>query len=95
MYATVAYTFSIVFVATLQETVIPMHNHPIVFHFRMDERTRNELERVAEKLRCSRAEAMRRLVQNAHDHAYNAAFCCADGARCHVPQMHSTKGITP
>ena len=69
-----------------------MHQSEVVFQFRLNQQHKDELNRLADYWRCSRAEVVRRLIRGAHDHVYQDAPACADGGRCFVPHMHQKKG---
>ena len=69
-----------------------MNTHELNFTLRLDPKTRDELEALSNAWRCSRAETLRRLVQNANAHFFGTIPTCADGGRCFVPQMHAKKG---
>lgn len=71
-----------------------MTTHEIIFTLRLDNRTRDELARLSELWRCSRAEVLRRLVQNTTAHLFNDCPTCSDGGRCFVPQMHAKKAAS-
>ena len=66
-----------------------MHTKEINFNVRFDDAGRRELEALADRFRCSRAEVLRRLVSNAFTHITGKMPCCADGGRCFVPHMHT------
>lgn len=68
-----------------------MNTHEILFTIRLDKQTHKELGVLSERWRCSKAETLRRLTQNAHAHMFGEVPTCADGGRCFVPQMHTKK----
>jgi len=68
-----------------------METHDIIFTLRLDTQTRDELDKLSERWRCSRAETLRRLVRNTSEHVFQDTPLCADGGRCFVPQMHAKK----
>jgi len=70
-----------------------MYTHEIIFTLRLDPRTREELDKLSTLWRCSRAEALRRLIKGTHAHLFDAVPTCADGGRCFVPQMHAKKSV--
>jgi len=65
-----------------------MNSHDIIFTLRLDTQTRDELDKLSNRWRCSRAETLRRLVRNCSEHVFTGTPLCADGGRCFVPQMH-------
>jgi len=58
------------------------------FNMRFDEKTNEELTRLTEIFRCSRAELIRRLIFGTAAHCLKKEPTCANGSRCFVPQMH-------
>jgi len=70
-----------------------MHTREINFNVRFDTATRDDLDKIADVWRVSRAEAIRRMVQNTAEHIFTEVPKCADGGRCFVPQMHAKKAV--
>lgn len=59
------------------------------FNMRFDARTNEELDKLTDLFRCSRAELIRRLIITAAKHSIKREPHCANGSGCFVPQMHS------
>lgn len=68
-----------------------MHKHNIIFTLRLDQESWGELDQLSSGWRCSRAEALRRMIQNSYAHIFKKEPRCADGSSCPMPQFHTKK----